>query len=317
MSEALRIQIESEADLFILEYRVRNFARQNNLDEPSLTLVCRELATNILKYGGRGFVEVMLHHREILIEAHDVGKREEELRPLSLSKGLGIGLKVVKSKAREVRVEQSPLGGMAFIARLSLDEHKKGLSLEVGVATRPHHLETENGDTCLVKKVFDRYMVVVADALGHGKKAREVTRLIEEYSLAFNSVDLKHYYWELNKKLSGSRGSALFTAIIGDYELEYLNVGNIRAWLISSGNSERLLEHPGVVGRMPINLQVHRKNMNFHNTMLVVCTDGISSKFFPRVTSFFEKIDVQRVADGILAEYGILEDDATVVIVKG
>ncbi|NSW77314.1 MAG: SpoIIE family protein phosphatase [Candidatus Atribacteria bacterium] len=317
MSEALRVQIESEADLFILEYRVKNFAGQNNLDGSPLLLICRELATNILKYGGRGFVEVKLHPREILVEAHDAGKRGEGSQPLSLSRGLGIGLKVVKSNAREVRVEQSPLGGMAFIVRLSLDEHKKGLSLEMGVATRPRHLEEENGDICLVKKVSGRYMVVVADALGHGKRAREVARLIEEYSLAFGGVDLKKYYWELNRKLSGSRGSALFVALIGDYELEYLNVGNIRAWIVSGGDSERLLEHPGVVGRIPVNVEVHRKNINFHNTMLVVCTDGISSKFFPRVMSFFEKIDVQKMADGILAEYGILEDDATVVIVKG
>lgn len=60
MSDVLKVNITSDADIFIMEYRLKKFMEKYRLELPSVPLVARELATNILKYGEKGFVEFAL-----------------------------------------------------------------------------------------------------------------------------------------------------------------------------------------------------------------------------------------------------------------
>ncbi|MDK2794173.1 MAG: serine/threonine-protein kinase RsbT [Caldanaerobacter sp.] len=110
MTEKLEVDIAVEADLFILEYRLKKFMEKFNIDIPSALLVARELATNILKYGKKGFIEVKLKEDGLCLVAEDIGKADVDNGEKRPAGGLGIGLEVVKKSSNEFEIERKPGG---------------------------------------------------------------------------------------------------------------------------------------------------------------------------------------------------------------
>lgn len=320
MIDKLRVEIENVADIFILEHRVKKFIKKNNIELPSLLLIAKELATNILKYGGQGYIEIKLTSKKIIVVvADDNGQKRENINELGISKGLGLGLKIIKNNSDEFKMKKNKIGGTTVTVILYLNQHsKKRFKLQIGIATKPHHLEEKSGDVCIFKAINERYLLVVADVLGHGVKANKVAELIKEYSLKYDNTSLYNFYTGLETILSGTRGCAVFAALISKYLIEYLNIGNIRTWIVSPKNTKKFLGTSGVVGRHPVKIKTFRENITLFNSTLIVCTDGITNRFTPKNDlTWIQHYEPQDIADRILDEFSIMEDDATAVVVRG
>ncbi|SHM56955.1 Anti-sigma regulatory factor (Ser/Thr protein kinase) [Caldanaerovirga acetigignens] len=319
MTEKLRVDIAVEADLYILEHRLKKFLREVNLDIPIAILVAKELATNILKYGDKGCIEVGLKNGSLRIFAEDKGKVAVIGNGEKLAGGLGIGLEVVKKSSNDFKIEQKPGGGTKVEVYLNpFGENKKGFVLQVGTASKPHYLEDECGDVCLWKRVGDKYILLVADVLGHGKRAHEVAKVIESYFKDTLEEKIERIYEDLQRYLFSTRGCAAFIARVSENVMEYINVGNIKAWLVDKRFSKRIMGTGGVIGKMHGSPKVFKESSSLLCSTLIVCTDGIKNQFIPTPDMvWLRTLDVRDVALKIVNEYSIKEDDATVLIARG
>ncbi|HHW01940.1 MAG TPA: SpoIIE family protein phosphatase [Thermoanaerobacterales bacterium] len=322
MNEGLKVDIDMEADLFILEHKINKYLQKICSDLPSVplvNLVARELATNILKYGGKGFVTVKREGYKLIVSAEDEGMTNREGKIDKTKKSLGIGLDVTKKNCDKLDIEQKPGGGMVVKAVLNLSQQRKekGFVLHVGVASKPHYLEEDNGDICFYKELGGKYFLFVADVLGHGKRAGAVAKEIELYLKNLNEIHIEKIYAGLEKILQTTRGCAAFLAVVSRSGLEYLNVGNIKGWLINSGSVRKLNGVNGVIGRTPVRLKIF-KEILFPDFVLVVCTDGIKKRLIQADDlKWLKTMKTEEAAKKILQEFSIKEDDASVLIASG
>lgn len=319
MTERLKVDIAVEADLFILEYRLKKFLKKVNQDIPSILLVAKELATNILKYGKKGFIEIELTQEGLRIVAEDIGKVTGNSSKDKLSGGLGIGLEVVKKSINELEIERKPGGGTRIKATFKSSKQKgKNFILQVGTASKPHYLEEESGDVCLWKKMGEKYMLFVADVLGHGRRAHEVAKLIEFYVKNSAEEKIEKIYADLQGLLRDTRGCAAFVALVSESMIEYINVGNIKAWLVDAWSARRIMGVGGVVGRMQASPKIFREPVSLIYSTLVVCTDGIKNQFIPTPDIvWIRTLSARDAALKIVTEFSIKEDDATALVARG
>ncbi|MBO8127545.1 MAG: SpoIIE family protein phosphatase [Firmicutes bacterium] len=323
MREGLKVDIEMEADLFILEHKINKYLQKSYPDMTSaslVALVARELATNILKYGGKGFIVVKSEGDKLTVAAEDEGKVDREGGINEVKSGLGIGLDVTKNSCDKLDIEQKPDGGMVVKAVFSLSQQskKKGFDFQVGTALKPHYLEEDSGDICIYQEMGGKFFLFVADVLGHGKGAGAVAKAIELYIRNFHEMHIEKIYAGLEKMLRDTRGCAAFIAIVSQSGLEYVNVGNIKGWLINSGSVRKLKGVPGIVGRLPVSLKIFKEPVGPAGFVLVVCTDGIKNQFIPSSDMKWLKIlSAEEAAEKILREFAIKEDDASVLIARG
>ncbi len=319
MTERLKVNIAVEADLFILEHLLKKFLKKINLDIPSTLLVAKELATNILKYGKKGFIEIELGEDGLRIVAEDIGRVMGNSNEDKLSGGLGIGLEVVKKSSNELEIKRKPGGGTRVKAILKPSKQKgKNFILQVGTASKPHYLEEESGDVCLWKKMGEKYMLFVADVLGHGRRAHEVAKLIEFYVKNSAEEKIEKIYADLQGLLRDTRGCAAFVALVSESMIEYINVGNIKAWLVDAGSARRIMGVGGVIGRMPTSLKIFKEPVSLFYSTLVVCTDGIKNQFIPTPDmGWIRTLNTREAALKIVTEFSIKEDDATALVARG
>jgi len=203
------------------------------------------------------------------------------------------------------------------VLNLSQQRKKKGFVLQVGTASKPHYLEEDNGDICFYKEMGGKYFLFVADVLGHGKRAGAVAKEIELYLKNFNEIHIEKIYAGLEKTLQATRGCAAFLATVSQSGLEYINVGNIKGWLINSGSVRKLNEVNGVVGRTHVRLKIFKEILP-PGFVLIVCTDGIKKRFIQATeVKWLKTMKTEEAAEKILQEFAIKEDDASVLIARG
>ncbi|MDN5331186.1 MAG: hypothetical protein PWP45_411 [Tepidanaerobacteraceae bacterium] len=322
MNEGLKVDIEMEADLFILEHKINKYLQKNCPNKSSIhmvTLVARELATNILKYGGKGFVTVKKAGDELIVSAEDEGMANHKGVIDKSKRGLGIGLDVVRKNCDKLDIEQKPNGGLVVNAVLNLSQQRKeeSFSIRVGIASKPHYLEEDNGDICFYKEMGGKYFLFVADVLGHGKRAGAVAKEIELYLKNINEIHIEKIYAGLEEMLRTTRGCAAFLAVVSQSGLEYINIGNIKGWLINSDSVKALNGVNGVIGRTYVRPKVFKEILP-PGFVLIVCTDGIKKRLIQESDlKWLKTMNVEDAAKKILQECAIKEDDASVLIAKG
>lgn len=130
------------------------------------------------------------------------------------------------------------------------------------------------------------WLMVVADGLGSGDKARDAANiavsLARNYCLSSNSAPLKRdifpdFLIQCHQKLKRTRGAAV-AGVVLDAEAEALTfcgVGNIRLFL-AGARGKTLCSQPGIVGvQMPKRISVNKIPLESYATGFLF-SDGIS-----------------------------------------
>lgn len=317
MSNELKIDIEVEGDLFILEYRLKKFLDSLAIGSDvafSILLVSKELATNILKYGGKGNIYIKYDSSKFVIISEDIGRPKDSI---FISRGLGAGLELIKKHSTNFTKESKPDGGMIFRVEIDLGRvSKEGVLLDIGVASKPHYLEERSGDIAFYKRIGERYFICVVDILGHGLGAGSVAESVKAFLENFWMGDLWDAYLGIERVLRGTRGGVVFMAFLSGDKLSYINLGNINAFLFINSSLKALSQTNGILGRSFVKPKIFFENLPLMFA-LIVSTDGVKRGFLSSID--FEKVRKTRaeeLANYILSEFGIKEDDATVVVVK-
>lgn len=296
-------------------------------------LVTRELAANIVRHARSGFISISVLVQStvvgIEIEALDAGpgikdiaRAMEDGFSSCQGKGYGLGSADRFSDHMEIQSPLSLKGGTRIVCYFYLHSYTSlpqfEYPLEVGVATRSLPGTNVNGDSFVICKSSQYAVVSVIDGLGHGQFAYNASQIARSYIERHHERNLSEILRGVSRNCRCTRGVVIAVARIywDNRRIYFTGIGNVEARLIQRTNSTRLAVRRGIVGGVmphPVTSSYDFKD----ETLLVLHTDGVSSRWQKTDILPLQYKRVQDIAEYILATYNKHNDDATVMVVRG
>ncbi len=190
------------------------------------------------------------------------------------------------------------------------------MSFSWGAVCRPKQGQSVSGDTYVIREyATGQLMVAVIDGLGGGEEAARAAKAAEQVIDTHPDWSLQELMQHCHTALHSTRG-----AVAGLMRLEaqgakvtYVGVGNIGVHVYSRQPIKPISKN-GILGfRMPSLLEL--RYVYDPGDVFVLYSDGVSNRF-SQDTGVDIKQSPQQVSEYILARYGKMIDDATVVTIK-
>lgn len=177
-------------------------------------------------------------------------------------------------------------------------------------------LDTECGDTGIIRCDEDQCFLALIDALGHGHSAYQVACRAREYVEAHAQDELVPLMQGLHQHLKGSKGAvaALCRIDLRTGEMNYVGVGNIVVKLLGAKPST-FVPRDGVLGYMlPSPKEQHARLCP--GDILLMYSDGIREHFSPLDCTDLLPGSAEHIAKGLLERFGKQDDDASCITLK-
>lgn len=319
-----------EASLTSVRDRVREAAAEAGASSAvadRAVVVATELGRNHLRHARAGRVAVSAiargEHRGVEISAVDRGPGLKDVaaaldaRPRSEGT-LGVGIGSVRRLSSEVDIDVRVGEGTRVVARLFDDDAPR--RPEVGIYGRPHEDETLSGDHACFFRSDGVLVLGVCDGLGHGPPAREAS-----------SVALSAFYERAadppvailegcHEALGKTRGVVMAVSRIDEAaaSVETASIGNIDVQICGPRTARRLGGSSAVLGgrRAPAAKPRSETVTLGRGELLVLTTDGISSKLAIEQDLALLREHPIVVAQRIMERFGRTNDDALVLVVR-
>ncbi|MGA5036881.1 SpoIIE family protein phosphatase [Streptomyces capoamus] len=299
-------------------------------------LVATELATNLLKHAGGGLMLVNLvvppaggpgTSVQVFSLDHGPGIADVDaaLRDgWSTADGsLGAGLGSCARSANAFDLYSRPGRGTVATARIDPEPARRGASAAAvpagGITAALAHAE-QCGDAWTWARSGSLVTLLLADGLGHGAKAAHASgAAVAELPHAAH-LPPAEILRRLHGVLRSTRGAAVTVAQVDEEraELAFAGVGNAGARVRTGDSWTHLVSHPGIVGAyFPANVPVRRVPWR-RDSLLVVHSDGLPSRWRPPEDPLLLAHDPSVVAAAILRDAGSparpLRDDTSVAV---
>lgn len=190
------------------------------------------------------------------------------------------------------------------------------MNITWGAIGRAKQGQSVSGDAYYVNEYTDGHLLVtVVDGLGGGVEAARAAHLAVEVFQQIPALPLPDMLRQAHTALHSTRG-----AVVGLLRLDlvhanasYIGVGNIGIQVYSRQPIKPISKN-GILGfRLPNLLELHYSYEP--GDIFVLYSDGISQQF-TQDPSINIRQPPQAIAEWILASYGKLSDDATVVVLN-
>jgi len=315
-----------------LKRDIRQFAEGEGMDSSrlaNLDIVLSEMTSNLTKYAKEG---------EILVGVFEgLGKRYLELICLdrgagiadiertmvdgfSTGQSMGIGLGSIKRLSDYFEIYSQKNWGTIVLSRIDIGEARQpsipGVTIKPLVIKMPG--ETKSGDGTFYQKVGNHLFLLVGDGLGHGALAHEAVMEAIKAFQACSSSRAEQQIRYMHEAIKKTRG---IVATIGILHLEtkkwnIAGVGNISTKFFSYLKTKSIIPYNGIIGHTIPNTINSQVVDAVEYPQLLLCSDGIRSKWehgkLPAITRYDSSIQ----AAAIYKDYGRQTDDMSVVIVK-
>ncbi|WP_225823811.1 ATP-binding SpoIIE family protein phosphatase [Streptomyces naphthomycinicus] len=299
-------------------------------------LVATELATNLLKHAGGGLMVVNL----VAPPAGDTGTA---VQLFSLDHGpgiadvdaalrdgystatdsLGAGLGSCLRSADAFHLHSVPGGGTVATARIDPEPGGRGAPAApppAGGITVALAQAEECGDAWAWARSGSLLTLLLADGLGHGAKAAHASGAAVAELRRCAHLPPVEILRRLHAALRTTRGAAVTVAQVDTdrAELCFAGVGNAGARVRTEGSWTSLVSHPGIVGAyFPAHVPVRRVPWG-PDSLLVVHSDGLPSRWTPPEDPLLLAHDPSVVAAAILRDAGSparpVRDDTSVAV---
>ncbi|MFG2025553.1 ATP-binding SpoIIE family protein phosphatase [Streptomyces sp. NPDC048825] len=323
-------------------------AARAGLDEDrtaGATLVATELATNLLKHAGGGWILLDIvdsptadpaHERARIVQIvavdHGPGMYNVEaaLRDgYSTTASLGAGLGTCRRVADDFDLHSTPGRGTVAMARIGARPGRSGgharparPPVRAGGINIPFAGADYSGDAWAGVRAGNLVTLMLADGLGHGPDAaRASSAAVEELR---RSADMPPA--ELLRRLDGAlrdtRGAAVAVAQVdvAAGQLHFAGVGNIGARLRCGDKWQPLLSRPGIVGAHQSARLPQRQVGWEDDCLLVLHSDGLPSRWSPGPAAYSSSLDPAVVAAVIVRDASSparpVRDDTTVAVLS-
>jgi anti-sigma regulatory factor (Ser/Thr protein kinase) len=295
-----------------------------------VALVATEIATNLIKHAGHGYILIQQFHQNgnsgLRLLGVDKGPGIADMGR-ALSDGhstagtMGTGLGAIKRLSDSFDAYSIPGSGTVVSVEFN---NKNGHPpsegpLQVGVVSEAIAGEDVSGDGWGIKVSNDKDTVflMVVDGLGHGVLASEAAREGERILAETKEISPKNILGEAHLALKKTRGAAMGIAKIemGKRLLLFSGVGNVSASIVAPGSSRSLAWHNGTLGQQIARLQEFTVPWN-DNSILVMHSDGLGSRWdlerYPGIWSKHPSI----IAAVLHRDFSRDRDDVTVLVAK-
>ncbi|MFI0538405.1 SpoIIE family protein phosphatase [Streptomyces sp. WSLK1-3] len=307
-------------------------------------LVATELATNLVKHAGGGRVLIHLAAPSdtlvedvpcVQIASLDHGPGIDNV-PAAMRDGhstasssLGAGLGTCRRISSEFDLHSSPGRGTVAVARIAPagrpgGRRSRGVRSRTGtraggITTSLAHAE-HSGDAFSHVRSGPLLTLMLVDGLGHGDKAADASTAAVAELRRCAALAPAEILRRLHTALRATRGAAVGVAQLDEDtgRLAFGGVGNIGARLRTGGAWQPLISHPGIVGaHFPATVPV-RENGWTPDSLLVLHSDGLPSRWVPPEDPRLGAHDPAVVAAVVLRDAGSaarpLRDDASVAV---
>ncbi|MBI3778738.1 MAG: SpoIIE family protein phosphatase [Gammaproteobacteria bacterium] len=326
---------KGDSGVVLLRSKLRAVSRRmgfSDLKREQMELVCNEMVTNQNKFAdGNGLVQIWetAHPGPALdLFAFDYGKGIPNIKAAqqdgyttagTMGKGLG-AIRRLSSESEiysiaEEYAGENPWHGTAVWARFHQDDHDAALPHQIGSYARSYQDSAFNGDLIQVRCGPHKTRWLHMDGLGHGREAAEVVEGIGYFLDDETPVD--GLMQRLSQRLQGTRGAVAMICEVDAVEQTFkvCGVGDMVAYLISSGDKKAISFSPGVLGH------AHRTpettTLSFPpQALLLTASDGLRRSITLRTFPELWRLHPQMIALVLGQVMGRHNDDRSVFTIR-
>jgi anti-sigma regulatory factor (Ser/Thr protein kinase)/serine/threonine protein phosphatase PrpC len=343
--EIFSIEITDEARVGAARRAVHEYAERLGFTDKELAeidIVVQELGTNAATYAtqnswlhytttiGRG-AGLELFYWDAGPGIYNIDRAVRDGVSTSGSLGMGLGAirrlmdqfdlySTVRTTSRlSLQAARRTNHGTAVLAR----KWRKGVRPEpmevsrVGVWSRPHPGEENNGDAYLIKTLGARTLFAVVDGLGHGRGAKQASDTAIESLSEWAGEPLDEVFMAVHGALRATRGAVMGVAVMdaAREEMHYAGVGNVAVRIFNAPEHATPIPSNGTMGARMSRVRVWTQKWT-EDSMLVMTSDGLSETWDIKSYPNLLERNPQILAGILMRDYARTNDDATVLVAK-
>lgn len=323
--------IDDRSYVSFVKREIHSLILQGNFDKTRIAhadIVLAELTSNIIKHAGSGEILYRFTNNgkdpsclELLVIDNGVGMTDVQRMMkdgISTSNTLGQGLGAIQRLTDFFQVYSLPKWGTVCYAVIGQVPAKKPAGLDVRCLLVPKPKETSCGDGFAIRRSETHTMVFFADGLGHGVHAWEAVERGKEHFMVTSETEPVEIIRSMHGEIRKTRGLVGCVAVLNIRERVWriCGVGNIVARLYGGIMFKHYMSYNGIIG---LNIPNSMKDTVIEaekNQQLIMCSDGIRSRWdlarFPSVLKF----DHMLLAAALYKDFSRRNDDASILIGK-
>lgn len=297
-----------------------------------IDIIVSELASNIIKHAGHG---------ELLFRVQDLDDQTSAFEVISIDNGPGIadtirmlkdgvstthtlghGLGSINRLSDTAQLYSIPGWGTIMYAQVKTKNKRKdpprihNPDVRALCVNKPR--ETVCGDGYRVKRTARETVIFFGDGLGHGIKAKEAVDCAGDFIFECTENDPVEIIRQMHEKIRRTRGLVGSIAVCNTKTNEWriCGVGNIFTRMYTGLEPKNYMSYNGTIG---LNLPNSLGSSCFPlegNQHLIMCSDGIKTRWdLSRYPSIL-KYDNMILASAIYKDFSRGTDDASVLVAK-
>lgn len=297
-----------------------------------IDIIVSEICSNLVKYATSGEILYRMQHEEASgssfeILAIDKGPGIADINRVmrdgvSTGTTLGHGLGAIERLSSVFNIYSIPEWGTIVYSKVSTQQtgftRKENFDLDVRGLVVPKPREVESGDMYRVKRTKNDVRVFLGDGLGHGKFAQEAVDQAGNFFFATEEENPVDIVRQMHEKVRRTRGLVATIGILDKKTNQWriCGVGNILTRLYQGITYKNYMSYNGTIGlNIPNSINVSTFPAE-RNQYLVMCSDGIRSRWdltrFPSIL----KYDNMVMAAAIYKDFNRGTDDSSILISK-
>lgn len=357
MRPHLRLPIEDISQVGEARRAAQRLAQELAFDEEAagrLAVIVTELGTNLVRHVGPARQSALLIGVDdgpvhalaapIADDGEATAPERAGISVLSLDQGAGMdldrclqdgystggtagtGLGAVRRMASRFGGFSAPGRGTVIATRIAAVAPRPGQSPTPWRPAPPFHIagltlaapgEVVSGDAWTVRRLADRWLIMMADGLGHGISAAQASDRMVELTHTSSRSQPAALLEDAHDRMRATRGAAVAVVSLPltAPSLQFAGAGNIAGRLISGVSDRSLLSQHGTLGVQVRRLQDVDYDWPPHG-VLVLHSDGIVTRWQLSDTPRLLQADPLVIAGWILRDHLRGRDDATVVVAR-
>lgn len=295
-----------------------------------IDIIVAEMASNLVKHAGGGeiLVQISPDNDNPFIELISIDNGPGMADPakmtedgFSTSNTLGHGLGSIKRLSDNFQIYSQKDWGTVLLSRVYKGElphftKKSATEIKSIVVAKPG--ETESGDGTYYTIEQDRVKIFLGDGLGHGADAHTA---IQAAVNAFKQSDGEmpaEILRSMHVAVKKTRGLVGTVAIYYFKERKWriCGIGNIATRILHSLNIRNCMPYNGIIGMNVPNTIKEQEIINERGQILVMCSDGIKTRWDIQKYNSIFKYDLTIAAAAIYKDFARKTDDMSVLVAR-
>jgi anti-sigma regulatory factor (Ser/Thr protein kinase) len=293
-----------------------------------IALAVVELGTNLVRHAGGGELELRRLEdaggRGIEVVAQDSGPGIVDVERaltdgFSTAGGLGQGLGTVNRLMDRLELSpRLPAGLRICCQRWVRPTPAPAAALKFGGASRACRYLAQNGDSMVVCQWSGHALAGVIDGLGHGPLAQRAAQAARDYVENHFDRPFEELFRGAGRACRATRGvvMALARFDLDRHKVVIAGIGNVGVRLLGGARPFRPVVRRGIVGQSAAPEPLTVEAPWTAASALVMHSDGVEPLWAQEPMKEWLASPPALQAQGLLARYGRLDDDATVLVVR-